>query len=114
MTCDGSINTCTSCLFDLLLYDGKCVDHCPDFFEPNNATINQCIRVGLICPDGFYVNSAGIGCVPNTFECKPGYMINDKNTACIPIPGTPVPFPFLLLAISMIIVVSGSFLKEKV
>ena len=41
-------------------------------------------------------------------------MINEKNTACIPVPGTPVPFPFFILAICMIIVVSGSFLKEKV
>jgi hypothetical protein len=41
-------------------------------------------------------------------------MINEKNTACIPVPGTPVPFPFFILAICMIIIVSGSFLKEKV
>jgi hypothetical protein len=101
-------------MFNLLLYDNTCVDNCPDKFEPNNATINQCILVGLICPDGFHVNAPGTGCVPNTFECQPGFMINDKNTACIPVPGTPVPFPFLLFTISMIIVVFGSFLKERI
>jgi hypothetical protein len=41
-------------------------------------------------------------------------MINSKNTACIPVPGTPVPFPFLLFAICMIVVVFGSYLKERI
>jgi hypothetical protein len=56
-------------MFSLLLYDNTCIDNCPDKFEPNNATNNQCILVGLICPDGFHVNAAGTGCIPNTFEC---------------------------------------------
>jgi hypothetical protein len=27
----------------------------------------------LICPSGFRVNEAGNGCIPNEFECPPGY-----------------------------------------
>lgn len=97
----------------MLLYKKTCVSHCPDKYEANNATINQCILVGLQCPDGFYVNAAGDGCVPKVFECKPGYVINAKRTACIPGPGTPVPFPFLFLAGCMSLVVAGSYMKDK-
>jgi hypothetical protein len=69
--------------------------------------------VGLVCPEGFSVNDAGEGCVPNDFECQEGYVINDKRTACIPGPGSPVPFPFIFLAMCMSIVVAGSYMKEK-
>ena len=104
---------CTSCIDAFLLYQGTCVDHCPDKYEPNNATINQCVLVGLVCPDGFHVNDIGEGCVPNEFECQDGYVINEKRTACIPGPGSPVPFPFIFLAICMGVVVAGSNMKEK-
>lgn len=97
-----------------MLYDGTCVDHCPDKYEANNATVNQCILVGLICPDGFHINSAGDGCIPNEFECDPGYEINSKNTACIPAPGSPVPFPFFFLSICLSLVVLGSYMKERI
>ena len=40
-------------------------------------------------------------------------MINEKNTACIPIPGSPIPFPFIFMAICMGLVVAGSQMKER-
>jgi hypothetical protein len=112
-SCEGAADTCTTCIGDLLLYNNTCVDHCPLKFEPNNQTINQCILVGLICPDGFYVNAAGEGCVPIQFFCEEGFEINEAGTACIPIPGTPVPFPFLFLALCCYLIVTGSHLKDK-
>jgi hypothetical protein len=51
--------------------------------------------------------------VPNEFECKPGYEINEKRTACIPAPGSPIPFPFIFMAICMSLTVAGSYMKEK-
>ena len=95
------------------MYKSTCVDHCPEKYEPNNATINQCILVGLICPAGFYVNAAGEGCVPNDFQCSKGYEINAAKTACIPAPGTPVPFPFFFMTVCIYLVVTGSNLKDK-
>jgi hypothetical protein len=110
---------CTSCIIsddqeDLrYLYNKTCLDHCPLMYEPNGEEPNQCILVGLICPEGFHVNDLGDGCIPNQFECKVGYEINDKNTACIPLPGTPIPFPFLFFGICMTLVVAYSKLKES-
>ena len=75
--------------------------------------MNQCILVGLICPEGFHINTAGDGCIPNEFECEPGYEINKKNTACIPAPGSPVPFPFLFMSVCLALVVLGSYMKER-
>jgi hypothetical protein len=69
--------------------------------------------VGLICPEGFHVNAAGDGCIPNEFLCEEGYIINERRTACIPLPGTPVPFPFLIFGLCAVLVVSGSYLKER-
>ena len=107
------LSKCTECIAELpLLFNGTCVDHCPDLYEPNNATINQCILVGLRCIEGFHVNDQGTGCVPNSFECELGFQINDRNTACIPAPGSAVPFPFLFTAICMSMVVAYSKLKE--
>jgi len=103
-----------TCIDELpLLYKTSCVDHCPDLYEANNATINQCVLVGLICPEGFHVNEDGDGCIPNYFECKEGYEINSKNTACIPVPGTPIPFPFFFMAFCMCMVVAYSYFKEE-
>jgi len=112
-TCSGKIDTCTACMEDYLLYKNTCVDHCPEKYEENGAEINQCVLVGLVCPEGFHVNDAGEGCVPNEFECEEGYEINDKRTACIPAPGSPIPFPFLFMAVCMGLVVAGSHMKEK-
>ena len=66
-----------------------------------------------MCPEGFYINEAGDGCIPNDFECKEGYEINERKTACIPAPGTPVPFPFLFMTVCVLLVVTGSYIKEK-
>lgn len=113
------MSQCTSCIIsdkkeDLrYLYNKTCIDHCPSKFEPNGEEPNQCILVGLICPEGFHINDEGDGCIPNTFECKEGYEINDKNTACIPIPGTPIPFPFIFMGICMSLAVAYSKLKES-
>lgn len=119
LRCHGQADTCTACTADFLLYKGTCIDHCPDKYwnetviGRDNEPVNQCVLVGLICPEGFHVNDAGEGCVPNEFECKDGYEINEKRTACIPAPGSPVPFPFLFTAICMGLVVAGSYMKEK-
>ena len=59
------------------------------------------------------MNEAGDGCIPNSFECKAGYMINHQRTACIPKPGFPIPFPFLILAVCLGLLVMGSYLKDK-
>lgn len=69
--------------------------------------------MGLICPEGFTVNEAGDGCIPNDFECPSGYVINTKKTACVPAPGSPVPFPFLILTIILCLLVVGSYIKDK-
>lgn len=109
----GKPSNCTTCIDELpLLFKGTCIDHCPDKYEENNQVPNQCVLVGLICPEGFHVNAQGEGCVPNEFECKEGYEINERNTACIPVPGTPIPFPFLFMAFCMSLVVAYSKFKE--
>jgi hypothetical protein len=69
--------------------------------------------VGLICPDGFTINEAGDGCIPNDIECKKGYMVNKGKTACVPAPGFPVPFPFLFLSVCLGLLVLGSYIKDK-
>ena len=112
-TCSGSTETCSTCIDKYLLFKSTCVDHCPDKYEANKATVNQCILVGLICPDGFHINADGEGCVPNEFECKEGYEINQKKTACIPKSGSPVPFPFIFTTICLGILVGGSYMKER-
>ena len=47
------------------------------------------------------------------FDCQPGYTINDQKTACVPEPGSAVPFPFLLSAMLLCLLVLGSYLKDK-
>jgi hypothetical protein len=59
------------------------------------------------------VNEAGDGCIPNEIECKDGYMINGARTACIPKPGFPVPFPFLILSFCFGLLVLGSHIRDK-
>ena len=39
--------------------------------------------------------------------------MNENNSACIPEPGSPVPFPFLIASIFVSFLVLGSYLKEK-
>ena len=51
--------------------------------------------------------------MPVLFECASGYELNEDNTACVPAPGSPVPFPFLIAAIFVSFLVLGSYLKEK-
>lgn len=69
--------------------------------------------MGLLCPDGFSVNTSGDGCIPTKFDCKDGYQINETKTACVPSPGSPVPFPFILLSIFLCFLVLGGYLKDK-
>jgi hypothetical protein len=40
-------------------------------------------------------------------------MINHEKTACVPAPGSIVPFPFLFLAACFGVVVLGSYIKDK-
>jgi hypothetical protein len=47
------------------------------------------------------------------FECAGGYELNEDNSACVPEPGSPVPFPFLIATIFVSFLVLGSYLKEK-
>lgn len=96
---------------DYLLFNTTCVQYCPDKYEPND--FGQCILVGLICPEGFTINEAGDGCIPNDFECKDGYIINNARTACVPAPGSVIPFPFVFFALCLGLLVFGSYLKDK-
>lgn len=59
------------------------------------------------------MNEVGDGCIPNEFECPPGYIINQQQTACVPAPGYLVPFPFLFLSACLSILVLGSYIKDK-
>lgn len=47
------------------------------------------------------------------FECADGYELNENNSACVPVPGSPVPFPFLIATVFVSFLVLGSYLKEK-
>ena len=69
--------------------------------------------MGLKCPVNFTQDETGNGCIPVYFECADGYELNEDLTACIPEPGSPVPFPFLIAAIFVSFLVLGSYLKEK-
>jgi uncharacterized membrane protein len=40
-------------------------------------------------------------------------MINAKRTACVPAPGSPVPFPFLIFSLILCLLVLGSYIKDK-
>ena len=40
-------------------------------------------------------------------------MINKEKNACVPEPGSQVPFPFLLTSILLCFLVLGSYLKDK-
>jgi hypothetical protein len=40
-------------------------------------------------------------------------MVNRAKTACIPKPGFPVPFPFLILAFCCGLLVLGSHIRDK-
>jgi hypothetical protein len=40
-------------------------------------------------------------------------MINTDKTACVPKPGSPVPFPFILSSVIMSLLVLGSYIKDK-
>ena len=59
------------------------------------------------------INEGKDGCIPTKYDCDPGYIINDSKKACVPEPGSPWPFPFLLLSIFICFLVLGSYLKDK-
>mmetsp|Transcript_43828 Transcript_43828/g.42324 ORF Transcript_43828/g.42324 Transcript_43828/m.42324 type:complete len:385 (+) Transcript_43828:1678-2832(+) len=110
--CKDSTTHCTKCAGEYLLFNTTCIQYCPLKYEANNET-GQCVLVGLICPTGFSINEAGDGCIPTEIECRDGYMINTGRTACIPEPGFPVPFPFIILSICFVIIVLGSYIRDK-
>ena len=84
---------------------------CPEKYKEVDGV---CVYEGLVCPaPRFKINKTGNGCVPQTFDCPEGYQINDARTACIPSPGSPIPFPFLLTSSLLGLLVVGSYLKEK-
>jgi hypothetical protein len=61
----------------------------------------------------FKPDAAGNGCIPVDFECADGFELNEDNSACVPEPGSPIPFPFLIASIFVSFLVLGSYLKEK-
>lgn len=73
----------------------------------------ECVYIGLICPANFVPDHTGDGCIPILKECVKGYELNQDLTACVPVPGSPVPFPFLIAAVFVSFLVLGSYLKEK-
>ena len=78
-----------------------------------NDANTTCVYEGLVCPDGFELNDSGTGCRPLTYACDPGYEINENESGCIPVPGSAVPFPFILISIFICFLVLGSYLKDK-
>ena len=40
-TCYGSVTTCISCVSGLYLYDGTCVDSCPEFYTVQSGSVCQ-------------------------------------------------------------------------
>lgn len=54
-----------------------------------------------------------MNCIPELFECAEGYELNEQRSACVPLPGSPIPFPFLIATIFVSFLVMGSYLKEK-
>jgi hypothetical protein len=109
--CKYGAGTCTACLYDYHLFNSTCVEFCPDKYEAND--LGQCVLVGLICPLGFKVSSAGNGCVPDKYQCKSGFEINEARTACVPAPGSVIPFPFFFFALCCGILVLASHIKAK-
>jgi hypothetical protein len=98
-----------------------CVQYCPAKYEPDKKLLDgaaapdamECVYVGLFCPEGFVVDASGDRCLPVLKECASGYELNEDNSACVPEPGSPVPFPFLIATIFVSFLVLGSYLKEK-
>jgi len=75
-TCGESTSTCKSCIADYSLYLGtKCVQYCPTKYKSQDSV---CVYEGLICPAGFELNQSKDGCIPITFDCAEGYMINGE------------------------------------
>ena len=110
-TCEESTSNCKSCIKDYKFFQGsKCIQYCPEKYKDVDGV---CVLVGLVCPDNFVLNEAGDGCIPKEYDCRAGYTINDQKTACIPSPGSPIPFPFLLSSVLISFLVLGSYLKEK-
>ena len=60
------------------------------------------------------MKEAGEACIPNEIECDEGYIVNKARTACIPAPGSPIPFPFLILTLILCLIVLGSYIKDKI
>ena len=112
-SCSGTTDNCESCIPEYYLYLGtECVQYCPEKYY-NDTESMICVYEGLVCPDGFVINDSKDGCIPTTYDCDEGYVINDAKNACVPAPGSPVPFPFLLIAIFICFLVLGSYLKDK-
>ena len=115
-TCSGKTDFCTSCLREPIKYylhlKKTCLQYCPHKY---NVTLDdlECEYVGLKCPPNFTADASGNGCIPIYFECAEGYELNEDLTACVPEPGSPIPFPFLIASIFVSFLVLGSYLKEK-
>jgi hypothetical protein len=64
-TCSNkNASHCTSCNLDnLLLYDGTCVEYCPSKYIANNKSVNECVYIGLLCPEGYAIK--GDNCIPS-------------------------------------------------
>jgi len=73
----------------------------------------ECEWVGLQCAVNYTADASGNNCVPIYFECAEGFFLNEDLTACVPVPGSPIPFPFLIASIFVSFLVLGSYLKEK-
>ena len=72
-----------------------------------------CFYVGLECPVNYTAAADGNSCVPTNIVCASGYEVNEQKTACVPLPGSPIPFPFLITSVFISFLVLGSYLKEK-
>jgi hypothetical protein len=110
------VDSCTSCIQEpskyFLFNRHQCVQYCPIKYQVDSLNLT-CEYVGLICAANYTKDEKGNNCIPIYYECASGFELNEDLTACVPEPGSPVPFPFLIAAIFVSFLVLGSYLKEK-
>ena len=115
-TCSGSISSCTSCYGGDKLYNNACFDPCPDGTLESGtvcvkcsetcATCAETVDTCTTCTEGLYVYDG------TCTACPSGYTGNDETGQCdkdssgggSSVSGAFIPFPFILIAIGLLLV----------
>ncbi|EAR87439.2 transmembrane protein, putative (macronuclear) [Tetrahymena thermophila SB210] len=89
-TCNASnSNQCLTCPINQYLYNGNCLDKCPEQTYPNNLACNLCLphcqkctnnSTCMICMPGKYLSIDGTQCLS---QCLPGQQQNPDKRQCI-------------------------------